>query len=58
MMRSEKDVHGVISIAEKVKEARLRWYRYVMRKSEEEPIRSIMEVNIEGNRGQGRPKKK
>ena len=54
-MRSEEDV---VCIAEKVKEARLRWYGHVLRRSEEEPIRSIMELNIEGNRGRGRPKKR
>ena len=49
---------GVVCIAEKVKEARLRWYGHVLRRSKEEPIRSIMELNIEGNRGWGRPKKR
>ena len=44
--------------AEKVKEARLGWYGHVMRRSEEEPIRSIMKLNIKGNRGRGRPKKR
>ena len=48
---------GVVSIAEKVREARLRWCRHLMR-SEEGPIRSIMELNIESNRGRGRPKKR
>ena len=36
---------GVVFIAGKVKEARLRWYGHVLRRSEEEPIRSIMELN-------------
>ena len=49
---------SVVSIAEKVKEARLRWYRHVMRRSKEEPIRSTMELNIESNRGRGRPKER
>ena len=44
---------GVVSIAEKVKEARLRWYGRVMRGSNEEPIRSITELKIER-----RPKKR
>ena len=45
-MRSEDDV--VVSLtAKKVKEARLRWYGHVMRRSKVEPIRSIMELNIE-----------
>ena len=48
---------GAVSIAEKVKEARFRWYRHVMRRSKEKPIRSIIELNIEGNRERGRPKK-
>ena len=49
---------GVLCIAEEVKEARLRWYGHVLRRSKEEPVRSIMELNIEGNRVQRRPKKK
>ena len=49
---------GVVNIAEKVKEARLRWYGHVFRRSEEVPIRSIMELTIESNRGRGRPKKR
>ena len=35
---------GVVDIAEKVREARLRWYGHVIRKDEGEPIiRDIME---------------
>ena len=57
-MRSEEARCGVVSIAEKVKEVRLRWLGYVMRRSGEEPIRSIMELNTEGNRGRCGPKKR
>ena len=32
---------GVVDIAEKVKEARLRWYEHVIRRHEEEPIRDM-----------------
>jgi hypothetical protein len=32
---------GVVDIAEKVKEARLRWYEHVIRRHEEEPIRNM-----------------
>ena len=49
---------GVVCIGKKIKEARLRWHGHVMRRGREEPIRSIMGLNIEGNRGRGRPKKK
>ena len=41
---------GVIDIIEKVREARLRWYGHVGRKDAAEPVRSIMEMEIRGNR--------
>ena len=34
---------GVVDIAEKVREARLRWYGHVIRRDEEEMVRDIME---------------
>ena len=34
---------GVIDIAEKVREARLKWYGHVIRRDEGEPVRNIME---------------
>ena len=49
---------GVVDIIEKVREARLRWYGHVGRKDAAEPVRSIMEMEIKGNRGRGRPKKR
>ena len=34
---------GVVDIAEKVREARLRWYGHVIRRDEGELVREIME---------------
>ena len=34
---------GVVDIAEKVREARLRWYGHVIRRDEGELVRDIME---------------
>ena len=42
----------VVDIIEKVREARLRWYGHIGRKDAAEPVRSIMEMEIKGNRGQ------
>ena len=46
---------GVIGIVEKMREAILIkvWHQHEKRRSGEEPIRSIMELNIDGNRGRG-----
>jgi hypothetical protein len=35
-------IRGVIDIAEKVREARLRWYGHVIRRDEGELVRDIM----------------
>ena len=41
-----------------MREARLRCYGHVARRDEGEPVRDIMELEIKGNRGRGRPKKR
>ena len=43
--------YGVINIIEKVREARLRWHGHLERKDAAELVRSIMEMEIKGNRG-------
>ena len=48
----------VVDIIEKVREARLRWHNHVERKDAAKTVRSIMEMEIKGNRGRGRPKKR
>ena len=47
----------MIDITEKVREARLRWYGLVTR-GDGGPVRDIMDQEIKGNRGRGRPKKR
>ena len=49
---------GVVDVIEKVREAILRWHGHVERKDAAEPVRSIMEMEIKGNRGRGQPKKR
>jgi hypothetical protein len=42
-MKSEVRICGVVDIAEKEREARLRWYGHVIRREERELVRDIME---------------
>ena len=49
---------GVVDIAEKVRETRLKWYGQITRRDNGEPVRDILELDIKGNRGRGRPKKR
>jgi hypothetical protein len=44
---------GVVDIAEKMKEARLRWCGHVIRKDGD-----IIELEIKGNKGREKPKKR
>jgi hypothetical protein len=37
---------GVVDIAEKVREARLRWYGHIIKRDEGELVREIMELGI------------
>ena len=48
----------VVDIIEKVREVRLRWHGHVEKEDATEPVWSIMEMEIKGNRGRGRPKKR
>jgi hypothetical protein len=44
MKGSEDDVHRrVVDIAEKLRNAKLRWYGHEIRRDEGEPVRNIME---------------
>ena len=49
---------GVASIVGKLRENRLRWFGHVKRREETEAVRVVMEMNVEGKRGRGRPKKR
>jgi hypothetical protein len=49
---------GVVSIAEKMREARLRWFGHVRRRPVDAPVRRCENLNILGfKRNRGRPKK-
>jgi hypothetical protein len=41
-----------------MRENRLRWFGYVMRREEIKAVRVIIKINIEGKRGSRRPKKR
>ncbi|XP_076951351.1 putative sphingolipid transporter spinster homolog 2 [Bidens hawaiensis] len=47
---------GIVSIGEKIKEGRLRWYGHVKRRQETTPVRVVETLNVEGRRSRGRPK--
>ncbi|XP_076945916.1 uncharacterized protein LOC143617146 [Bidens hawaiensis] len=47
---------GLVSICEKIKEGRLRWFEHVKRRQVATPVRAVESLTIEGRRGGGRPK--
>jgi hypothetical protein len=47
----------VAPITKKLKGNRLRWYGHVMRGEENHVTRRVMNMNVEGWRGRGQPKK-
>jgi len=48
----------VMSIVDKMRENRLRWFGHIMKREDSEAVRTIMELSVKGRRGRGRPKKK
>ena len=47
---------GVVSISEKIKEGRLRWFGHVKRRPTAAPVRVVETCIVEGKRSRGRPK--
>ena len=43
-------------LSKKVQEARLRWYDHILRRDEEVVERRMMDMEVQGRRGRGRPK--
>ena len=48
---------GVEAIADVVRRGRLRWFGHVVRKEENDWVKKVMSLNVEGTRPSGRPKK-
>ena len=48
---------GVEPITTVIRSGRLRWYRHVMRKSDEDWVKKYMEHMVEGRRPSGRPRR-
>ena len=52
-----RDLVKVISIEDKMRETRLRWFGHVKIRSVDAPVRRCERINIKGKRGRGQPKK-
>jgi len=48
---------GVDDIALILQQNRLRWYRHVLRKDDDDLVKKCMEYEVEGSRPRGRPKR-
>ena len=48
----------VVEISKKIQEGRLRWYGHLLRRDEDHVGRQIMEMEVEGRRRRGRPRKR
>lgn len=48
----------MVDVSKKVQERRLQWYRHVMRREEEYVGRRVMNMEVDGTRGRGRPKRR
>ena len=54
-------IRGTVKVEQlgmKMREGRLRWYKYVMRKDQEYVGRKIMKMELPGKRRRGRPKRR
>lgn len=48
----------VVSIIDKLREGRLRWFGHVMRRLRIEPVRRVEALTVDGVRRRGRPKRR
>ena len=48
---------GIEPVMNVVKRNRMRWLGHVLRKDESDWVRGVMEMNVEGSRGRGRPRR-
>ncbi|KAK6741571.1 hypothetical protein RB195_009438 [Necator americanus] len=51
-----RSIFGVVPITEKMKEARLRWFGYVLRREEDSVAKTALKLDVSGVRPRGRPK--
>ena len=49
---------GVIDVVEKMREARLRWFGHIWRRDGSDAIKRVMELEVEGQRPRGRPRRR
>lgn len=49
---------GVVEVSKKIQESRLRWFGHVMRREEEYVGKRMLNLNVEGKRPRGRPKRR
>ncbi|XP_068247984.1 uncharacterized protein [Palaemon carinicauda] len=49
---------GVEKLSDRIQESRLRWYGHVMRRDEQYIGRIVIEVEVQGTRRRGRPKRR
>lgn len=47
-----------MNIAGKIKENRLKWFEHVKRRNNDDIVKKICEIRVDGNRGRGSPKLK
>ena len=51
-----KERMGIESLSDAVKRNRLRWLGHVLQRNDDDWVKKIMSFEVEGKRGQGRPR--
>ncbi|KAE8701868.1 Leucine-rich receptor-like protein kinase family protein isoform 2 [Hibiscus syriacus] len=49
---------GAVSVSEKLREGRLRWFGHVLRRQPSDAVRRVESITVDGARRRGRPKRK
>ncbi|KAE8723401.1 hypothetical protein F3Y22_tig00012443pilonHSYRG00002 [Hibiscus syriacus] len=56
--KKDHDVLGVVSVSEKLREGRLRWFGHVLRRLPSDAVRRVESITVDGARRKGRPRRK